>query len=61
MGKVLGDGGELLDGGEGTARETKRRLLEAGRLNEDEGDLIVENSSEDPAIVALTLALLDAK
>ena len=61
MGKVLGDGVELLDGGEGTARETKRRLLEAGLLNEGEGDLIVENSSEDPAKVALTLALLDAK
>ena len=61
MGKVLGDGVELLDGGEGTARETKRRLLEAGLLNEDEGNLIVENSSEDPAKVALTLALLDAK
>ena len=61
MGKVLGDGVELLDGGEGTARETKRRLLEAGLLNEGEGELIVENSSEDPAKVALTLALLDAK
>ena len=61
MGKVLGDGVELLDGGEGTARETRRRLLEAGLLNEGEGDLIVENSSEDPAKVALTLALLDAK
>ena len=36
-------------------------LLEAGLLNEGEGDLIVENSSEDPAKVALTLALLDAK
>lgn len=61
MGKVLGDGVELLDGGEGTARETKRRLLEAGLLNEGAGELIVENSSEDPAKVALTLALLDAK
>ena len=61
MGKVLGDGVELLDGGEGTARETKRRLLEAGLLNEGEGELIVENSSEDPGKIALTLALLDAK
>ena len=29
MGCVLGDAVELLDGGEGTARETRRRLLEA--------------------------------
>ena len=61
MGAVLGDGVELLDGGEGTARETRRRLLEVGLLNEGEGDLIVENSSEDPGKIALTLALLDAK
>ena len=61
MGVVLGDGVELLDGGEGTARETRRRLLEMGLLNEGEGDLIVENSSEDPGKIALTLALLDAK
>ena len=61
MAIVLGEGVELLDGGEGTARETRRRLLEAGLLNEGEGDLIVENSSGDPAKIALTLALLDAK
>ena len=61
MATVLGDGVELLDGGEGTARETRRRLLEAGLLNEGEGDLIVENSSADPGKIALTMALLDAK
>ena len=61
MGIVLGDGVELLDGGEGTARETRRRLAEAGLLWEDKGDLIVENSSADPEKIALTMALLDAK
>ena len=61
MGIVLGDGVELLDGGEGTARETRRRLAEAGLLWEDMGDLIVENSSADPEKIALTMALLDAK
>ena len=61
MGAVLGEGVELLDGGEGTARETRRRLLEMGLLNEGAGELIVENSSEDPGKIALTLALLDAK
>lgn len=60
MRAVLGDGVELLDGGEGTARETKRRLAEAGLLREGDGELIVENSSGDPAKIALTLRLLEA-
>ena len=60
MGCVLGDAVELLDGGEGTARETRRRLLEAGLLNEGAGELIVENSSENPEKIALTHALLYA-
>jgi glutamate racemase len=33
--KILGDEVALLDGGEGTARETKRRLAAAGLINED--------------------------
>ena len=61
MGQVVGDSVELLDGGEGTARETRRRLLEAGLLHEDRGDLIVENSSEDPAKIRLTHLLLDTQ
>ena len=60
MGCVLGDAVELLDGGEGTARETRRRLLEAGLLNEGAGELIVENSSENPEKIRLTHALLYA-
>ena len=58
MARVLGDGVELLDGGEGTARETRRRLAEAGLLHEGEGALFVENSSGDPEKIRLTLALL---
>ena len=61
MGQVLGSGVELLDGGEGTARETRRRLLEAGLLWETDGDLIVENSSRDPGKIALTQQLLTVK
>ena len=60
MAVVLGSGVELLDGGEGTARETKRRLMEAGLLCEGEGGLMVKNSSGDPEKIRLTLALLDA-
>jgi len=58
MRKVLGDGVELLDGGEGTARETRRRLAEAGLLNDGPGELIVENSSGDAEKIALTHRLL---
>ena len=60
MGYVLGDAVELLDGGEGTARETRRRLLEADLMNEGDGELIVENSSENPEKIRLTHALLYA-
>ena len=61
MAKVLGSGVELLDGGAGTARETRRRLLEAGLLNDDRGELVVENSSGDPEKIRLTHALLEAE
>ena len=60
MARVLGDGVELLDGGEGTARETRRRLSEAGLLCGDGGGLVVENSSGDPEKIALTRRLLEA-
>ena len=37
MRKVLGDGVELLDGGEGTARETKRRVAEGAFSAKEKG------------------------
>ena len=61
MAEVLGGGVELLDGGAGTARETRRRLLEAGLLNDGRGELVVENSSGDPEKIRLTHALLEAE
>ena len=61
MATVLGDGVELLDGGAGTARETRRRLLEAGLLDDGRGELVVENSSGDPEKIRLTHALLEAE
>ena len=60
MQQVLGGGVELLDGGEGTARETKRRLAAAGLLSNGAGELVVENSSGDPEKLALTHRLLEA-
>ena len=56
--QVVGPEVELLDGSEGTARETLRRLRQADLLREGEGSLTVENSSPDPAMLALTKALL---
>jgi glutamate racemase len=61
MGQVLGGGVALLDGGEGTARETKRRLAEAGLLREGAGELVIENSSGDPAKIDLTRSLLESE
>lgn len=57
--RVLGEEVALLDGGEGTARETRRRLAQAGLLENGEGTLILENSSPDPALLALSRQLLE--
>ena len=56
--KVLGEGVTLLDGGDGTARETRRRLTEAGLLEEGAGKLVITNSKDDPRYIALSEALL---
>ena len=42
--RVLGRDVSLLDGGDGTARETRRRLEAAGLLRTGAGELIMENS-----------------
>ena len=49
---------QILDGGAGTARETKRRLEEAGLLYEGPGEMQMENSSADPALLARVMELL---
>lgn len=58
---VLGSNVDILDGGEGTARETQRRLAQADLLSEGPGGLEVENSSTDPAKIQLTLDLLNTR
>lgn len=57
---VVGENVPLFDGGEGTARETRRRLAEAGLLREEgaRGTVTVENSADDPALIALCYDLL---
>ena len=58
--RVVGPNVELLDGSEGTARETLRRLEEADLCRTGTGELVIENSSPDPARRRLTLELLNA-
>jgi len=57
--RVLGETVVLLDGGDGTARETKRRLKEAGLLEEGEGEVRITNSLGDKRMVELSVALLE--
>ena len=56
--KLLGENTVLLDGGEGTARETKRRLELAGLLRQGAGEVIFENSSGDAKMIELCKILL---
>lgn len=59
--RVLGEQVVLLDGGEGTARETRRRLANAGLLEEGCGELIMENSSGEPDMIRRGCDLLNQK
>lgn len=59
IGRVLGQGVALLDGGEGTARETLRRLRAAGRLEtQAKGELLLTASGDGQAFVKLAEELL---
>lgn len=50
--RILGEGTLLLDGGEGTARQTRRRLMEADRLSSGEGSLEILHSGSSSDFVA---------
>ena len=58
--RLLGPNTLLLDGGEGTARETKRRLENAGLLHDGPGEVLIENSLCQPQILKLCKDLLNA-
>jgi glutamate racemase len=53
--RVLGDRVRIFDGGEGTAREMRRRIAEAGLLQEEgrHGSIDFRNSLEDAGKLAL--------
>lgn len=59
VGELLGPETQLFDGGEGTARETRRRLAAAGLLENGQGQILWENSAEDPQIIRLCRQLLE--
>lgn len=58
--RVLGDKVQIFDGGEGTAREMRRRLAASGLLREENrtGEIIFENSLDDERKIALCHRLL---
>ena len=57
--RILGEQTELLDGSLGTARETRRRLSEAGLLRDGEGQVIIEDSAPGGEIIDLAWYLLE--
>jgi len=58
IGKILGSDTVLLDGGEGTAKQTQRCLEAAGLLNDGPGSVQIENSRQDGKMLELSMALL---
>ena len=57
--RILGEETELLDGSAGTARETKRRLAEAGLLRSGVGEVVIEDSATGDAVLNLAWELLE--
>ena len=56
---ILGPGVEILHGGQGTARETRRRLEKAGLLSEGAGSVEIINSAGKQTLVDLCRKLLE--
>jgi len=57
--KLLGEKTALLQGGPGTARQTKRRLEDKGLLWNGPGELIIENSAGSQEMIDLCRKLLE--
>ena len=58
--RVLAGQTVLLEGGDGTARETLRRLAEADLLEEGEGEVLILNSAEDEAMIRMSWQRLNS-
>ena len=57
--RVLGEDTPLLDGSEGTARQTRHCLEQAGMLSSGPGNIQIENSQPGPEILLLSKRLLE--
>jgi glutamate racemase len=55
---ILGPNTQILDGGAGTARQTRRCLEQAGLLNDGPGSVTMENSADSPKMLALSWELM---
>lgn len=58
---IVGENIALYDGGEGTARETRRRLEAAGLLGEGSGEVVWQTSADPAHFSALCQSLLERK
>ncbi len=56
---ILGPGTALLDGGRGTALQTRRCLEAKGLLNPGPGSVQMENSAQDAGLLRRAMALLE--
>ncbi len=56
--RILGDHCALLDGGDGTARQTQRRLAQAGLLSDGDGRLVICSSADALALQKLAAQYL---
>ena len=56
--KLLGESTTLLDGGEGTAVQTQRRLAEKDLLSHGPGEVVIQSSAQDPKVLDLCRELL---
>ena len=61
LARVLGSGSVLLEGGGGTARETRRRLAEAGLLEQGTGSVTILNSSGSEEMIRRSWQRLNQK
>lgn len=59
--KVLGKRVVLIDGGDGTARETKRRLQNAHLLSDGPGEILWQNSAQSQKVLQLCQNLLNQR
>ena len=58
---LVGERTVLLDGGQGTARETQRQLEQAGLLHDGPGETVIKSSSPDPVMLQRCRDLLNQK